>query len=435
MGRVTSDNLYGLSQFIVDPSSAKGAYNTIQDAYNAADAAGGGTIFIHPVPGASYSENLVLNSANPISFIGVQGDATSTNNLVNIGGTAAFTGAGPHTFQDIFFIGVVDAAFDFSGVGIMQASFQNCNISSFVGIGLKQTGGDLTLKMLDSYCTGATYGMSFVGNTLQGNFTNCLIGSSAGDAISTMGVASDTIQCFGCTLNATGGYGWNGQGTSALYFNQGMVTSGAFEAFNIGPLAFARAFNCQLLTSAASGFTVTGTGQFLFDSIISEANVVIDPALTRTPLDWKPYAQAALAPATPTAGQGLRGTSCFDNVQFTVTDGFVQGVFSGLFPWIYYPIINTMPANSGAFIEPVGVDVNLPTAPPAGTVAKIVVMNGASPASAIAGGTDLIQIGNFISTAGGTATSTLDGDSLSLVYSSTDTTWYATSSVGSWVLA
>ena len=46
-----------------------------------------------------------------------------------------------------------------------------------------------------------------------------------------------------------------------------------------------------------------------------------------------------------------------------------------------------------------------------------------------------IRVGNVVSSSGGTATSTLRGDSLTLVYRAISQSWIATSSIGTWTLA
>lgn len=46
-----------------------------------------------------------------------------------------------------------------------------------------------------------------------------------------------------------------------------------------------------------------------------------------------------------------------------------------------------------------------------------------------------IRIGSLVSSVAGTATSTLIGDSVSLRFRATDTTWYATSVIGTWLMA
>jgi len=50
-------------------------------------------------------------------------------------------------------------------------------------------------------------------------------------------------------------------------------------------------------------------------------------------------------------------------------------------------------------------------------------------------GTQKIRLGNTISSASGTATSTAIGDSISLRFRATDGFWYATSSMGNWTIA
>lgn len=49
--------------------------------------------------------------------------------------------------------------------------------------------------------------------------------------------------------------------------------------------------------------------------------------------------------------------------------------------------------------------------------------------------THLIRIGSLVSSAGGTATSTAIGDSVTLRYYAASTTWIATSVIGTWIMA
>lgn len=46
-----------------------------------------------------------------------------------------------------------------------------------------------------------------------------------------------------------------------------------------------------------------------------------------------------------------------------------------------------------------------------------------------------VRIGSLITSAGGTATSTSIGDAVALRYRAADTTWYAVSVIGTWVMA
>lgn len=52
-----------------------------------------------------------------------------------------------------------------------------------------------------------------------------------------------------------------------------------------------------------------------------------------------------------------------------------------------------------------------------------------------AAGAQKIRIGSLVSSAGGTATSTAIGDSITLRFRASDSIWYATSSIGTWLMA
>jgi len=64
----------------------------------------------------------------------------------------------------------------------------------------------------------------------------------------------------------------------------------------------------------------------------------------------------------------------------------------------------------------------------------IVYIDTASPVIIQADGVDRIQVGENISAVGGTATSTVQGNILELVYKPSDDTWHTISSMGSWLV-
>jgi hypothetical protein len=79
--------------------------------------------------------------------------------------------------------------------------------------------------------------------------------------------------------------------------------------------------------------------------------------------------------------------------------------------------------------------MTLPATPAQGEVCEFVATSAAA-LVVDAPSTHLIRIGNAVSSAGGTATSSgLAGDALVLRYRSSDTTWYATSVIGVWLTA
>lgn len=90
-------------------------------------------------------------------------------------------------------------------------------------------------------------------------------------------------------------------------------------------------------------------------------------------------------------------------------------------------------SDSGSFAT-AAITLTTPAAPAQGeelvfvcTTANALVVDAAS--------THLIRIGSLVTSAGGTATSTAIGDSLTLRYRAADTTWYATSVIGTWLIA
>lgn len=471
MTRVTADNLYGLSDYIVDSSSQHGSYNTIQSAYNAADSAGGGTIYIRAVPGGGYSENLTLNSTSQIQIIGVAADSVAgTGNYIQIAGTATYSASGVNCFSNILFLGVIDSAIVFNSAGNMNAEFINCTVQTFANHGMFLSGGDLIIKADNCNISGQNSGCTMNGNSIQGVFVDCSISGNNDTAFIQNAVAGSTSQLRNCQLQGAGFGIEAGAGQSLIVTNSfvtgpngaGIITAG-------GQIRF---FNSQAFTSAGSGFTFSGTGQLVYDGIISEANVTLDPGLTLTPLDWQPYAQQATAPATPTAGQGLRGTACFDDTQFTVTAGFVQA--SGLVSTISADGNSAIPtAGNIALVSQSGANLgfsapstilirapaygqanasglmaentvyfttnaitrSLPATVQDGLTNGVVVTDASAVVVTPTSGTSAIRIGSSISSAGGTATSTAIGDVLVLRYNTVDDIWYAVEMIGNWTLA
>lgn len=151
------------------------------------------------------------------------------------------------------------------------------------------------------------------------------------------------------------------------------------------------------------------------------------------------------------------GLAAFDSADFSVdANGFVTLVASPVLeilggPGITVtgtatsPIINSVVytdqggsvsviSDSGSFAT-AAITLTLPASPDQGDLCEFVATSAAV-LVVDAPGTQLIRIGNAISSAGGTASSSgLAGDSLTLRYRTSDTTWYATSVIGIWITA
>ncbi len=194
----------------------------------------------------------------------------------------------------------------------------------------------------------------------------------------------------------------------------------------------ANVFNTSFNSTAASGFCIAGTGNLTYCNIINNGTAIaLDPAIgVITVSDWKPYAEAGAAPGTGV----VKGTCSFDSSQFNLTDGFVQGNFSGLFPWVDYAAPAIVPSNSGAN-DTVGTTLTLPAAPQNGEVCSFLTSVVGSTVIQ-ASGAQVIAINNGFSSAGGTATSLAQGDSVTLAYmASSDTWWSIGTALGIWTLA
>lgn len=93
----------------------------------------------------------------------------------------------------------------------------------------------------------------------------------------------------------------------------------------------------------------------------------------------------------------------------------------------------TMTSDNGYYATSAGT-YGLPTSPAQGEMV-IIVADTAGAVVVDAPSTHLIRIGNQITSAGGTLTSTAIGDSLTLRYRASSTTWFAVSSMGNWTVA
>lgn len=140
---------------------------------------------------------------------------------------------------------------------------------------------------------------------------------------------------------------------------------------------------------------------------------------------------SAAAAATDATQNGL---AHFNSAQFTVdANGFVSTI-AGTAPWLDSAGGITMANHTGYFATGAAA-YTLPVGAANGDMVEIVDQVGGG-VVVTAGGTDVIQIQNGASSAGGTATSTLKGDSLRLVFRLADTTWYCCPGAGgTWILA
>jgi len=126
--------------------------------------------------------------------------------------------------------------------------------------------------------------------------------------------------------------------------------------------------------------------------------------------------------ATLTAGSGISITNGSNSITIasTVTS----------FTWSDTSGTVTASAQNGYFITGVTIST-LPSSPNEGDTVKYIVDTSSS-LTITAAGTQKIRVANTLSAAGGTTVNTQQGDAMTLVYRTSDTTWLAENFIGAW---
>lgn len=129
------------------------------------------------------------------------------------------------------------------------------------------------------------------------------------------------------------------------------------------------------------------------------------------------------------------GVSHFDFTSFSVdANGFVQSLGGG-FTWTDVSGAFSPLKNNGYFITGTATGT-LPASPVQGDTIKFFIDHASQVLTIDAPGTQIIRMGSLVTSAGGTATSTVQGDSVELVYRASNTCWCAIAGfTGTWVMA
>lgn len=178
-----------------------------------------------------------------------------------------------------------------------------------------------------------------------------------------------------------------------------------------------------------SGGNITITGGQVANA--SLANVIQTHSLAANSFAVTIQRAAASAAANTTQN----GVAHYDSTSFSVAaTGFVTLVGGG-FTWNDVSGAFSPLKNNGYFITGTATGT-LPASPSQGDTIKFFVDHASQVLTIDAPGTQLIRIGSLVTSAGGTAVSTAQGDSVELVYRASDTCWCAvTGVVGTWVLS
>lgn len=441
-GRNGADNKFGLTPYIVGPVLGDGCnYDTIQSAIDDAFAAGGGVVGIRPSL-TPYVENLTLRAGVELFGFDVDGRLPSTLSKVAVQGNHTFAlaaGFGACLAQYINFSCVSGDTFTLNATGVSQVilAVKFCGLEAFTLAGQRAV-----VLNADAGC-GAQFSTDNANiNSSSHNF-ECI---GAGSQAAFMSLGSSNSQS-GNTFELTAGNGsLQGQNTqmNGLYICNFNTANGnasfTHTDLNSGQEAVLFAAgggqavftHCNVVSSAVSGNWVDGaSGQVTFGDILLGGSAHgIGATITQQKIDWQPYAETAAGPVGSN-----RGTSSFDNIYFTVTDGWVSLAFTPLtFTWVNQAASTTVSSSQGNFITAAGVTLTLPAIASQGDTVAFKDPVGFAPYVIQANAGQTLQVANQTSAVAGTATSSQIGDAMELTYYAALNIWCANSVVGNWLV-
>ena len=297
---------WGTSQFIVGPVG-KAPYSTVALALAAADAAGGGTVYIQP---GSYTESITWPAG-----ISVQAASTGLEVYeVIITGNQIFSDTGNLSIQGVKFISPSGDAWTYSSVGGSSQvflEFLNCYITAAGnGITASATGTNVVLRINNCFIFSTGIGVNITGSALFSDvFSTVSTAGHNSSALSLNGTGQE-VDVNSCTYQA------NGVGSNCIYINNTSSllavasTNCTYEAANA-----AFYFNApDIVVSIQDIFFCNGTyfaqssgayGRLLYASdVIAQGTSLVDPQITTQDLLVVP-SQGSLSWSSISANQAM----------------------------------------------------------------------------------------------------------------------------------
>lgn len=316
--RINSDNLFGLSKFVVDPSAADGSFITIQSAFNAAVLAGqDAVVYIKP---GSYVENLALNPGNRnITIVGTceDGRAGSVSNE----GLLTLSGQGTLRFVGLTLTRAAgDLVTAHANATALIVAFSNCQMDCAAGRGM----------VLDSAALAVTEAFfedvqltSFL-NTFEMSNTSLVSvnrGSYRSSNDNFCNMDSNTeFQGFGAIIDGgLIGFSYTGGGPPAVQLNYCQLSCSS-EMFAFDGTGGSAQIALCLVNAGALNYA-TGTGTVSTNDSVFFGGTAVAGTVTVTQSEILPFATSGLSFLATT-----RGSSSFDSTSFTATNGFVTAV-------------------------------------------------------------------------------------------------------------
>ncbi len=427
---------FPITPYVVGPVG-KAGYQTIQSGLNAANAAGGGIVYVQP---GTYIENLTLYSTTEVVGVPGNSDAGTTGNTTIITGVHTPPATGSFTFANVrlesathIFNSAVagSAGLVLLNVFIVVTNGFVFNLANWTGtfvtynVGEGSTNNGMVNNTGGATCffVSATHGAGTVNTMLtsgpvimQEVDLNCPWSAATGTTISCdYDIFTHSVTCAN---NSTGS------------FNYCKFNTGATAALTMSSSAAISLLHSIVNTSNNPAIAGAGAGTLTYSDVVFLSNALFAGTLTLAKNSWQPYA-VALA-----AGDGTKvGTCNFDSSTFAVsTAGFVTLTGGGGFTWNDVSGAFSPLKNNGYFITGTATGT-LPASPSQGDTIKFFVDHASQVLTIDAPGTQIIRFGSLVSSAGGTFVSTLQGDSVELTYRTSDTCWCAIAGfTGTWTL-
>jgi len=436
---------FPITPFVVGPVGQAG-YQTIQSGINAANAAGGGVVYIQP---GTYTENLTLyDKVDLYATPAVSQNQPASTTII---GTHTPPASGHAGFNSICFISTTDV-FLSAAAGTTHLVFLNCESAVQNGYFLNVVNwtGILEIYDFNPSTAGAPFSINDGGINNTAGATILIFSAGFGSGTNIMQV-SGPIFCqgssFGCPVNFLTG--------SNIGIDQNIFSSITLSNNSTGQFSA-----CRIEGGSSPAITMSSSGAIkIFDSIVDSSN---NPAIagagagTLTLGDITFPSNASIAGTLTVAGAGGFFPSVYTahgvllgegNACISVTTAGTSGQVltsngpsadptfqdsDGGFRWGPDENANFNASTSMGYFCVAPLTAKLPAVPVQGDTISFIATT--TSITIQAGGSAVIEIGNVLSSAGGTATNIAAGDSLTLTYRSSGTTWWAYAVQGSWVL-
>src|ERR1700754_279014 len=392
-----------ITPYIVSAAGlANGAsYTNIQAALDAANTAGGGIVYVQP---GSYTENLLLYANTEVVGTPGNSDAGTAGNTVIITGVHTPPATGSFTFANVR---LVSATHIFSSAVAGSAALVIEN--SFIQI----TNGFL-FNLANWTGTFITYniGEGSTNNGMVNNaggatcfFISATHGAGTGQTMSTTGPVIMQEVDLKCPWSAATGT------TIACDYV-------IFEATVTAANNSTGTFNwCRFAPGAVAALTMSSSGTInIYNSIINSSNnpsIAGAGAGVLTLGDVTFLSNTAIASTVVLASKGtFARTPIYRDEGSSVAVKINSGSFSTASVTLTTPVSTNL--SDGDLLEFV-------------VTSNTLVIQLAA--------TQVAHVGSLATSAAGTITSTLTGDSLSLRYQASTNDWWATSVIGTWLIA